>query len=170
MRSWTAASTTPFARSVLRGTMRNPLMPWDFVSSISLLSRHRQSVRTRVRPGQWIYAERAVIGRHRRCRISGRVQLGAASGIAGLPSRRRDHFRRLRRAPRRSGGFRRRASGRVDGVMNGDPQTRRKWHQVLRIFEWTTLGVIVVAAALVYLFYNELRPKVIFGLRQDFAH
>jgi len=54
--------------------------------------------------------------------------------------------------------------------MNGDPQTRRKWHQVLRVFEWTTLGVIVVAAALVYIFYNELRPKVIFGLRQDFAH
>jgi Cytochrome c554 and c-prime len=48
---------------------------------------------------------------------------------------------------------------------------RRRWlHTLLRIFEWGTLGVVLLVAVAVYLFYNELRPHVIFGLRDDFAH
>lgn len=55
--------------------------------------------------------------------------------------------------------------------MSEAPQKKRGWGRVLlRIFEWSTLGVILLVAGLVYLFYNELRPHVIFGLREDFAH
>jgi len=50
------------------------------------------------------------------------------------------------------------------------PQKRGWRHILLRIFEWGTLGVILFVAVAVYLFYNELRPHVIFGLRDDFAH
>ncbi len=50
------------------------------------------------------------------------------------------------------------------------PQKPGRGHTLLRVFEWTTLGVIVCVAVAVYLFYNELRPHVIFGLRNDFAH
>jgi hypothetical protein len=50
------------------------------------------------------------------------------------------------------------------------PQKRGWRHTILRIFEWGTLGVILIVGVAVYLFYNELRPHVIFGLRDDFAH
>ena len=50
------------------------------------------------------------------------------------------------------------------------PQKPGRGHTLLRVFEWTTLGVIVCVAVAVYLFYNELRPHVIFGLRDDFSH
>lgn len=55
--------------------------------------------------------------------------------------------------------------------MNGEPQKKRGWFRAaLRALEWTTLVAILLISVSVYIFYNELRPKVIFGLRQDFAH
>jgi hypothetical protein len=54
--------------------------------------------------------------------------------------------------------------------MNESPPQRRWWHRLFLALEWTTLSVLVLVAIFVYIFYNELRPKVIFGLRQDFAH
>ncbi len=47
--------------------------------------------------------------------------------------------------------------------------TGGRW-KVSRALEWTALGVVLLIAGVVYIFYNELRPKVIFGLREDFAH
>jgi hypothetical protein len=47
---------------------------------------------------------------------------------------------------------------------------RRRFLTAWRAFEWSVLGIILVAGLFVYLFYNTLRPKVIFGLREDFAH
>ncbi len=55
--------------------------------------------------------------------------------------------------------------------MSAEAPQKRGWrHTILRIFEWGTLGVILIVGVAVYLFYNELRPHVIFGLRDDFAH
>jgi hypothetical protein len=54
--------------------------------------------------------------------------------------------------------------------MNDTPPQRRWWHKLFLALEWTTLSVLLLVAIFVYIFYNELRPKVIFGLRQDFAH
>ena len=55
--------------------------------------------------------------------------------------------------------------------MSGEAPPKRGWgHLFLRIFEWSTLAVLLLIGAGVYLFYSELRPKVIFGLREDFAH
>jgi hypothetical protein len=54
--------------------------------------------------------------------------------------------------------------------VSGEAPQKRGWFRtLLRVFEWGTLGVILLVAVGVYFFYNELRPKVIFGLRQDFA-
>lgn len=54
--------------------------------------------------------------------------------------------------------------------MSGEAPQKRRWFRTFcRVCEWTSLGILLLAAAGVYLFYNELRPKVIFGLRQDFA-
>ena len=54
--------------------------------------------------------------------------------------------------------------------MSSEAPQKRGWFRTFcRVCEWTSLGILVLAAAGVYLFYNELRPKVIFGLRQDFA-
>ena len=54
--------------------------------------------------------------------------------------------------------------------MSGETPQKRGWFRTFcRVCEWTSLGILLLAAAVVYLFYNELRPKVIFGLRQDFA-
>jgi hypothetical protein len=55
-------------------------------------------------------------------------------------------------------------------VSGETPQKRRWLHALWRAFEWGTVGVIVLVAVGVYLFYTELRPMVIFGLREDFAH
>ena len=55
--------------------------------------------------------------------------------------------------------------------MNSEPTQTRRWpHSLWRLFEWTTVVAVVLVVGFVYLFYNELRPKVIFGLREDFAH
>ena len=54
--------------------------------------------------------------------------------------------------------------------MSDPPQKRRKWHAIFLALEWTTLAVVLVIGIGIYLFYTQLRPKVIFGLRQDFAH
>ena len=54
--------------------------------------------------------------------------------------------------------------------MSDQAEKHRWWQRLLRALEWTTLGVILLVAVGIYLFYNELRPKVIFGLREDFAH
>jgi len=55
--------------------------------------------------------------------------------------------------------------------VNAEAPQKRGWrYTLLRIFEWGTLGVILVVGVAVYFFYNELRPHVIFGLRDDFAH
>ncbi len=54
--------------------------------------------------------------------------------------------------------------------MSGETTQKRGWFRTFcRVCEWTSLGILLLVAAGVYLFYNELRPKVIFGLRQDFA-
>jgi hypothetical protein len=50
------------------------------------------------------------------------------------------------------------------------PQKHRWGHIFLRLFEWSTLAVLLLVAVGIYLFYTELRPHVIFGLRDDFAH
>jgi hypothetical protein len=39
-----------------------------------------------------------------------------------------------------------------------------------RALKWSALVVVLMIVGFVYIFYNELRPKVIFGLREDFAH
>jgi hypothetical protein len=54
--------------------------------------------------------------------------------------------------------------------MNGEPERKRRLRTAFRALEWSTLVLILVVAGFIYIFYNELRPKVIFGLRQDFAH
>ncbi len=55
--------------------------------------------------------------------------------------------------------------------MSEETPRKRGWGRFfLRIFEWSTLGVLLFVALGVYLFYTELRPRVIFGLREDFAH
>ena len=54
--------------------------------------------------------------------------------------------------------------------MSSEAPQKGGWFRTFcRVCEWTSLGILLLAAAGVYLFYNELRPKVIFGLRQDFA-
>ena len=54
--------------------------------------------------------------------------------------------------------------------MSSEAPQKRGWFRTFcRVCEWASLGILLLAAAGVYLFYNELRPKVIFGLRQDFA-
>jgi len=54
--------------------------------------------------------------------------------------------------------------------MSSEAPQKRGWFRTFcRVCEWTSLGILLLAAAGGYLFYNELRPKVIFGLRQDFA-
>jgi hypothetical protein len=54
--------------------------------------------------------------------------------------------------------------------VNSQPEGRRWFRRAFRALEWSTLAFVVVVAGFLYIFYNELRPKVIFGLRQDFAH
>ncbi len=43
-------------------------------------------------------------------------------------------------------------------------------HSLWKAVEWGTVVIVVLVAGVVYLFYSELRPMVIFGLRDDFAH
>ncbi|MEK6605759.1 MAG: hypothetical protein AABY77_07710, partial [Nitrospirota bacterium] len=55
--------------------------------------------------------------------------------------------------------------------MSGEAPPKRGWGRVLlRVFEWSTLAILLLIGAGGYLFYSELRPHVIFGLREDFAH
>lgn len=55
--------------------------------------------------------------------------------------------------------------------MSDAPTPRRRWlHTLLLTFKWSMVVALLLVAAGVYLFYNELRPHVIFGLRDDFAH
>src|SRR2546427_5971222 len=52
--------------------------------------------------------------------------------------------------------------------MSSEAPQKRGWFRTFcRVCEWTSLGILLVGGAGVYLFYNELRPKVICGLRQD---
>src|SRR5207244_12416622 len=85
-----------------------------------------------------------------------RVRPGASALLPG---------RRLQ--PRGAGRIRRRAPSRVAGGVSGETPQKRGWFRTFcRVCEWTSLGVLLLAAAGVYLFYNELRPKVIFALRR----
>ena len=55
--------------------------------------------------------------------------------------------------------------------MSPETTQKRRWlHAICVACEWGALGVVVLVAGVVYLFYSELRPMVIFGLRDDFAH
>ncbi len=54
--------------------------------------------------------------------------------------------------------------------MREETLKRKGWRRLLLVFEWSTLAVILLVGIGVYIFYTEVRPHVIFGLRDDFAH